>query len=96
MYDSTTVAAHLRGLLDHVVGSELPLDSPDVRAASLWNLGLTSADFMRLLADIETGFGIKWDLDDSAEAVSTFNSLLAHVRAHATRLPQAQHAGEPQ
>ncbi|MEV7022095.1 acyl carrier protein [Kitasatospora sp. NPDC093558] len=93
MYDSTTVAACLRGLLESVVDGALPLDNPEARAASLWNLGLTSAGFMRLLAGIESDFGIEWDLDDPSDAVSSFDALVAHVSAHATRVPAGATVG---
>ncbi|MDL2078748.1 phosphopantetheine-binding protein [Streptomyces sp. GXMU-J15] len=85
MYDSTTVAEHLRGLLENAVGAPLPLDDPAARAASLWNLGLTSAGFMRLLAEAEDAFGIEWDLDEPTDAFSSYDALLAHVTAHLER-----------
>ncbi|MBC2905594.1 hypothetical protein [Streptomyces cupreus] len=85
MYDSTTVAEHLRGLLENAVGAPLPLEDPAARAASLWNLGLASAGFMRLLADVEDAFGIEWDLDQPTEAFSSYDALLAHITEHLER-----------
>ncbi|MGW0768603.1 hypothetical protein [Streptomyces sp. NPDC002676] len=93
MYDSTTVAEQLRGLLENAVGAPLPLDDPAARAASLWNLGLTSAGFIRLLADIEDGFGLAWDLDEPTEAFSSYDALLAHVVDHLGRRADASTEG---
>ncbi|QKW06903.1 acyl carrier protein [Streptomyces sp. NA04227] len=94
MYDNTAVATELRGLLESVVGTKLPLDEPGARTVSLWNLGLTSAAFMRLLAEVEDGFGVEWDLDDSSDAVSSFDALVEHVAKNAKRLPSGAAAGE--
>ncbi|MGW5633653.1 hypothetical protein [Streptomyces sp. NPDC003832] len=85
MNDSTTVAEHLRGLLENAVGAPLPLEDPAARTTSLWNLGLASAGFMRLLADVEDAFGIEWDLDQPTEAFSSYDALLAHITEHLRR-----------
>lgn len=89
MQDTEQVATGLAGVWQSVVGTPLPLDDPALREESLWSLGLTSADFIRLLTAIEDGFGLEWDLDDSVDAVASFGNLVAHVGAHATRLPAA-------
>jgi acyl carrier protein len=88
MYDEKDVVTVLADLLEHAVERPLRLDDPAARTVPLWNLGLTSSAFMRLLADIEDKFGVVWDVDDSADAVSSFDTLTAHVAARATLLPE--------
>ncbi|MGK5630178.1 hypothetical protein [Streptomyces sp. URMC 123] len=89
MHDKHVVAAELSAIWTSVVGAPPPLDDPAARTGSLWNLGLTSAGFVRLLTAIEDAFALVWDLDDSVDAVSSFDRLLDHVAEHAGRLPGA-------
>jgi len=89
MYDEHEVAGRLAALLESEVGVRLDLDDAAARAGSLWNIGLTSAGFVRLLTMVEEEFGLEWDLDDSVDAVSTFDNLAAHAARNATRLPDA-------
>lgn len=89
MYDEHEVAGRLAALLESEVGVRLDLDDAAARAGSLWNIGLTSAGFVRLLTMVEEAFGLEWDLDDSVDAVSTFDNLAAHAARNATRLPDA-------
>lgn len=90
MHDDDAVKAALNEVWARITGTPLPLDDPAARSGSLWNLGLTSAGFIQLLAAVEDEFGFEWDLDDdSAEAISSFDNLVAHVAAHAARLPAA-------
>lgn len=77
----------LLGVWCEVTGSTPVFDDPLSRTESLWNSGLTSINFVQLLTLVEEGFGFEWDLDESADAVSSFDSLLDSVARHATRLP---------
>lgn len=87
---SELIAAELAGLVEELAGRELPLlREPAAAGVSLWNLGLTSSDVMRLLVAVEDRFGVTWSLDDSADALSSFGALVAHVGEHATRVPAA-------
>lgn len=95
MHDEHEVAGRLAALLESEVGLRLDLDDTAARAGSLWNIGLTSAGFVRLLTMVEEAFGLEWDLDDSIDAVSTFDNLAAHVSRHATRLPDGPAAPAP-
>jgi acyl carrier protein len=89
MHDEQEVAERLAELLESEVGVRLDLADAAARAGSLWNVGLTSAGFVRLLTMVEEEFGLEWDLDDSVDAVATFDNLAAHVARNATRMPTA-------
>ncbi|GAA4677779.1 MULTISPECIES: phosphopantetheine-binding protein [Streptomyces] len=81
MHSPEAVAEKLRALLEDIVGGAVPLDEPGARTVPLWNLGLTSTGFMRLLDAIDETFGVEWDLLDSVDAVSSFDNLVAHIAA---------------
>lgn len=87
MQELEAVETQLRAVWIDVMESAFAFDDPAIRAGSLWNLGLTSANFVRLLTSVEEGFGFEWDLDESADAVSCFDNLVACVSRHATKLP---------
>ncbi|MER6627350.1 phosphopantetheine-binding protein [Streptomyces sp. NPDC000987] len=83
MHDNDAVTAALGEVWTRVTGEPAPA-GPAARAGSLWNLGLTSAGFIQLLAAVEDEFGFEWDLDDD---ISSFDVLAVHVAAKARRLP---------
>ncbi|MDQ2958829.1 MAG: hypothetical protein M3Y42_17950 [Actinomycetota bacterium] len=87
MQEIQAVETQLRAVWIDVMDSAFPFDDPAIRAGSLWNLGLTSANFVRLLTSVEEGFGFEWDLDESADAVSSFDNLVACVSRNATTVP---------
>ncbi|MHC3470259.1 acyl carrier protein [Streptomyces sp. 7R007] len=82
MHDNDAVTAALNEVWAQVTGAPLALDDPAARSGSLWNLGLTSAGFIQLLAAVEEEFGFEWDLDDD---ISSFDQLVAHVAAKGSR-----------
>lgn len=87
MHNDQMVATALHTLLRDCVDQDLVFTDPAVRSAPLWNLGITSAGFMRLLALVEDTFGIEWDLDDAPDSVMSLDGLTAFVTEHATRFP---------
>jgi acyl carrier protein len=91
MNRSEIIATDLAGLIEELTGRRLPLLlEPAAAEVSLWNLGLTSSDAMRLLSAVEDRFGVRWSLDDSSDALSSFGALVAHVAEHATTVPTGE------
>ena len=58
------------------------VDAALTENTNLYEMGLESMNVVELLTDIETAFGIVFDIEDlSAEIFSTFGSLAAFVEA---------------
>lgn len=87
MSRTESVAGELARLVEDVTGRPVRLDDPAATATPLWNLGLDSAEVIRLLNAVEDSFGVVWSLDDSVDALSSFDALAAHVAARATVPP---------
>ncbi len=89
MSGADPVAVHLGALIQELSGHTIPLDDAAATAGPLWNFGMTSSDVIRLLNGVEERFGVTWSLDDSAEAFSSFDALVAHVAEHGMTVPEA-------
>jgi acyl carrier protein len=83
MRDRNAVATQLQEILCDVVGADVPTAIAEASSESLWEFGLTSAGFIRLLATVEEAFAVDWDLDTSIDAVSSFDNLVGYIVANA-------------
>lgn len=89
MNSADLVAVQLGALVQELTGYTIPLDDAAATAGPLWNFGMTSSDVIRLLNGVEDRFCITWSLDDSAEAFSSFDALVAHIAQHGATVPEA-------